>query len=195
MRFFSWGVVIGLLIVLAGLSIVLRAWFHIDLPLFRTAAGLVLLFLGARLLLHAWFPQRMGPMPMDRIGSRFEPHQPVSGALKYDVLFSEGLVDLTKLPPLERDLRVEVNVVFGMAKILLDPSVPYELEASAAFGEVRMPDQHAISFGGRQYQSPAPVTGPRLRLKVSAVFASCAVEENDHGRVSLAGKEQALAGR
>src|SRR5687768_6341565 len=43
MRFVSWGVVIGLLIVLAGLSIVLRALFHIDLPLIRTAAGLVLL--------------------------------------------------------------------------------------------------------------------------------------------------------
>lgn len=182
MRLLNWGIAIGVMVVLAGVSILLRTLFRVEIPLFRTFAGLVLILIGARLLLHAWMPaQHLREAPP--IGLSREAAQPTeigSNGLKYDIIFSEGTVDLTKLAPLAKDLNVEVNVIFGAAKVRLDPAVPFDLHASAAFGEVRLPDQRGVSFGELRSNAPGTAQGPRIHLKVSAVFAFCQVDEGSN---------------
>jgi hypothetical protein len=178
MRLLNWGIAVGCLVMLAGLSILLRTMFRVELPLFRTFGGILLILVGVRVILHAWMPvQYLREAHADRTGALLQPHQIGPGGLKYDVIFSEGVVDLTRLDPPAQDLNVEVNVIFGAATVRLDPSVPFDLQASAAFGEVRLPDQRSLSFGELRSGSPGEAQGPRIHLKVSAVFASCRVEE------------------
>jgi hypothetical protein len=177
----SWSILLGLFVILAGVSILLQAVFHIHIPIFRTGLALILIFLGVRMLFQAWTPAQAPTSPETQAvmtESIFRPEAVTGGSLKYDVIFSKGLVDLTHLPRLERDLTVEINSVFSATVVKVDPSFNYEVEGSAAFGAVQLPDGQQTAFGGLLREVPGTREGgPRLRLKLAAVFGACKLEE------------------
>ncbi len=174
----NWLVILGVFVVLVGVSILLQVFFGFRLPIVRTALAILFLFIGARMLLSAWSPSRLsGDHTSMMSESLFRPEQATGGKLKYDILFSKGTVDLTQLPPLEHDLTVEVNTVFSSALVRVGPSVPYEVEGSAAFGAVQLPTGEQAGFGPVYRNAPTGASGPRLRLKLNAVFGHCRLEE------------------
>jgi predicted membrane protein len=177
----NWSVLLGIFVVLVGVSILLQAVFHIHVPVFRTGFALFLIFVGVRMLIHLW-----GPAPAKSFAevesvmqeTVFRPESTAGGALKYDAVFSKTVVDLTRLPRLESDLTVEINTVFGLTVVNVDPAFNYEVEGSAMFGSVQLPDGQQVSFGGVRRELPAGrQEGPRLRLKLSTVFGACQLQE------------------
>jgi len=173
--------VLGALVLLAGVSIILGAVFDIHLPLFRSAVALVLILVGVRMLFGAWTPARK--TSADTSSVFFEerllgPTVAAPDRLKYDVIFGRGVIDLTTLPRDGLDRTVEINSIFGAAEVRVDPSTPYEVDATSAFGETRtpLPGRAASGFGSVHYQPPAAVP-PRLHLKVNSVFGSSEVIE------------------
>lgn len=177
----NWSVLLGLFVVLVGVSILLQAVFHIHIPVFRTGLALFFVFLGVRMLVHTWKPapaQTPGVTESVMQESIFRPESTAGGALKYDAVFSKAVVDLTHLPRLERDLTVEINTVFSSTVVKVDPTFNYEVEGSAMFGSVQLPDGQQASFGEVRKELPAGrQEGPRLRLKLATVFGSCQLEE------------------
>jgi predicted membrane protein len=174
----NWAILFGLMIVLVGTSIILNAVFHIDVPLVRTALALFLVFLGARMLLDAWKPHRAEDTDATAVmrESRFEPIRLPDGDFKYDLVFSRGILDLTRLPPPDRDVTVTVNAVFGHATIYVDPAIPYDVAGSAAFGQAKMPNRSSVAFGDTRF-APGADGAAKMHLKVNAVFGGCEVIE------------------
>ncbi len=173
----GFGLIVGLLVVLLGVSIVLRAVFQIEVPLFRTALGLALVFFGAKLVFDAWSPSRVHAPESAALmeGRTFAPTGATGlGDLKYSVTLGTGTVDLTGLPAEGPPRRVEVDTVFGQTVIRVDPAVPYEVDASAAFGEARLPSRDATFFGSAHYRSGGP---PHLLLKMNVVFGQAEIRE------------------
>jgi hypothetical protein len=173
------GLLLGLFILMAGISIILNAIFHIRIPLFRVTFGLFFVYLGVRVLAGGWWhSSRWGDGPVIMAEERIAPTESTSVYSKYDVVFGKAIVDLTRLPPLTRDLTVEVNSVFGSAQVLLDPRLPFDIESSSAFGRVSLPNNEVVTFGERAYQRPGQdKAGPRLHLKIHVVFGSGDVVE------------------
>jgi predicted membrane protein len=173
----NFAIFFGVLVVLAGISILLDAVFHIHLPLVRTAVALFFIFFGVRILTGAWGTRdfvRASEGSVLMGDTRFAPTA-TADKLKYDIIFGRGIVDLTGLPRPEKPIDVEVNTVFGSAQIAIDPSWPVAIDGSAAFGDVRLPDQQRAAFGAAHYQNEPTSTQPLLRLKVNSVFSSAEV--------------------
>ncbi len=174
------GLLVGLLVILAGTSIVLHSIFNIDLPIFRTALGVFIIYLGVRFILGGWGWQRVtgrGDQTVVMTDAVFTPESLAEKAVKYSVVFGRGVVDLTRLPKLDRDADVQVDTVFGSSVVKVDPRIPVDIEANSAFGEARMPDRNVAAFGTTRYTSPNPEQAPRLHVKMNVVFGSSHIEQ------------------
>lgn len=141
-------VVVGVVVLLAGLSLILNA-FHIHLPLFRIAAGAAISWLGLSLLLsgigvdHAWMAVHPRQAPAS---------VPQATAERQDVIFAERDLDLTHLDAGEH---LHLGVIFGDVTVRYDPRQPIELRATTAFGNTAFPDGTDIAFGERTLRTAA----------------------------------------
>lgn len=194
----NFAVFFGVLVVLAGVSVLLGALFHIHFPLVRTAFALLLVFFGVRILVGAWGPRSAelasaGSAVMSDL--HFAPTQ-AAPSFKYDVIFGRGVIDLTRLPKPERPMLVEVNAIFGSALVTIDPAWSIVVEGSSAFGEVRMPDQSMTAFGTARYRPRGQERDAALvQVRCNAVFGSCQiVEEQAHGHQPVSSSPGAAIG-
>lgn len=163
----------GGLVVLAGLSIILHA-IGIRIPLFRFAFGLFLIWLGVLTILGGF---RRTTTRRETVVFESGTVQGRSDQREYNAVFGSAVFDLTGLRPDDQRRRIEVNAVFGQARVLIDPAVPVRVEGSAVFGQARFPDDRSVSFGERTYDSPGYRGGePALELKVAAAFGQVLVE-------------------
>lgn len=164
---------IGVFFLLFGLSIILKAVFHIDLPLFRVLVGLFLIFVGAKMVLG--FP-RMG---MCRWGTQnsavfsrqhFTAGKDTHNGTEYNIVFGEGTVDLTDAKE-AGDKKISVNTVFGSGIILYNPKQSLKITTNSVFGHVETPDGQATAFGENS-QQVGSAEGVPLKVHVNSVFGS-----------------------
>jgi len=162
----------GGLVVFIGLSIILRA-VGVKFPLFSFALGLFFLWLGASIIVNAVNRTRARGVAFD--DAKVE----VTGdASEYSTVFGRSDVDLTTTRPEGSSRKVEVDAVFGAAVVRIDPNVPMRIQASAAFGSVRLPDGNSVAFGDMNYQTRAfKPDSACIVLKASAVFGSVEIIE------------------
>jgi predicted membrane protein len=163
---------IGLFFLLFGLSIILKAVFKIDLPVFRVLIALFLIYLGVKMLftdysfrMHAepFTDKRTAVFAEGDFKAGKESHQ------SYSVVFGDGKLDLTEA---QADDAVEVHSVFGNMDVYLDPKKLTQVRANSVFGEVSMPDGQSVSFGSLQARVPDQPGDPKLRVHAHCVFGN-----------------------
>ncbi len=172
----------GVLIVLLGLAIIVKAVFHLDVPIFRLIFGLVLVYLGVQLIVGwhrwRWFPDDDGATVLfARREIVLTPGQMPERT--YTVAFGRTLLDLRALAPAGADLEMDVNVVFGDAVIRINPASPVEVEANVAFGRAELPDRSQVVLGRHLYRSESAAGAPyRVRIKSSVAFGSLQLQRD-----------------
>jgi hypothetical protein len=172
MGFLFSGLFWGLVIVLAGLSVILNVAFGLKIPFFRILFGLVLIYIGISLVIGTRVRVRT-----HNTTAFDESTMEVTKAGEYNVLFSRSVIDLTRVELKPGRNKVEVNTVFGSAVIKIDPATPMRLHASAAFAGAHMPDGNTLSFGDYNWQSDSlRDTIPFLDVEVSVVFGALEIQ-------------------
>jgi len=172
--------IFGILIVLIGVAIIIKAVFHIDLPIFRILAGVFLLYLGVQLIL-GW-PRWHWPAETERDAAFFGYREFRLGPgeqpeRSYSILFGKTLIDLSELKAPAEDVEVEVHVVFGAAVVRVKPEMPLEVEANVAFGSASLPDRAQVVVGKQVYRSDNAGAAPhRLRIRANVVFGSLTMQ-------------------
>lgn len=175
MGFLSSGLFWGVLLILLGLSVILKAVFHIDLPLFRILFAVLLIYLGVRVLVGE---RGCGPGGHSVLFGR-QDLRPEEGHDRYGVIFGQGTLDLSDLPVAGTARRIEMSTVFGQGRLVLPRGVPVRIEASAAFANVRLPNGNSVAFGTMHHAENWTDGGPGLDLRVHAVFGEVTVEVRD----------------
>ncbi len=172
MGFVFSGLFWGLVIVLAGLSIILNVAFGLKIPFFRILFGLVLIYIGVSMLIGTRVRVRTHNTTVFD-----ESTMEVTKAGEYNVIFSRSVIDLTRLELKPGRNKVEVNTVFGAAVLKVDPATPVRLRASAAFAGARMPDGNTLSFGDYKWHSDSlNDSTPFLDIEASVVFGSLEIK-------------------
>src|SRR5438128_1704429 len=130
MSFFSSAVFWGVIVILVGLSIILKAVFGIHIPFLRILFGLILIYWVIRIISDGAFGFR-------RTGNSAvfgEAHINYNEKQQdYNIVFGSGVVDLFKMDSSLTNKRIEVNVVFGNGTVILNDSIPILVEVSSAF--------------------------------------------------------------
>jgi hypothetical protein len=178
---------VGLLVMIIGASIAVDLLFDAGMPVLKGSLAVLLVVLGVRLVTHAsWTPRGTNVHQTTAGEQTFRLSGRLDDNPEYDVVLGKAVVDLTGVSPPDHDVTVTVEALFGAAEVRVDPAVPYDVEGSAAFGEVRTPDQAHTALGRVRYRPPGllPET-PRLHLKVNAAFGSLVVVEAPPGAAAV----------
>ncbi len=173
MSFVSSAAFWGVLIILFGLSIILREVFHINFPFFRVIIGILLIFWGIRVITGSSWKNRT-----DRSNVFSSYDVPYDNSKKeYNIILGRGNIDLFKAEMPDKTRKIEVNVVFGNANLILNDSIPAQVEMNAVFGSVRSDSEKSGGFGSSVYSTSAfKQNEPYYRIEANAVFGSLTIE-------------------
>src|SRR5438477_4469457 len=161
----------GALIILAGVLLIIRNVFKIDLPVMGIIFPIFIITLGVSLLsgYRGGESRHWGNGKSTVFGD--EQFDNVAGDEHYSVVFGKGSYDLRSLRPVDKDIRVDISCAFGGVEILINPAIAMKIKVSAAFGGGEMPDGRTVAFGERTYKTPAYREGsPAVNVKASTAF-------------------------
>ncbi|MDG5813677.1 hypothetical protein QA601_01170 [Chitinispirillales bacterium ANBcel5] len=173
MGFLFSGLFWGIILILIGLSIIIRVVFNIQIPLFRIVFALILIYLGIRVLVGgAWIRG-------DQRTALFEDRTIGAKEGEYNVIFSRAQIDATQPLPRGGD-NIETNTVFGSSVLKISKDIPTRIKVSAVFASTSLPDGNTISFGDYTYLNPAySADEPFRTIRANVVFGNLTVIEND----------------
>lgn len=156
----------GILILLIGLSIILKHAFHIQFPLFRLFLGIIIVLIGLKLLIGP--SGRSAPRARKYVSTYYSSRE-------FDVIFSSRTIDFTKYQDL-KNLPVEITVVFGNALVIVPDSINLEVTSTTVFGSTIMPDRSYAGFGEDRYVINNNPEAPLHRIETTTVFGKLEFE-------------------
>lgn len=176
MRLFNTYFWSGLLIV-AGVLMIAKYSLNLRFSTPRVLFGLIIIYIGCFVLFggSGWGGGiRSGANLVFGNG-----HIPVHALEdEYNIIFSNGSIDMTDMDEVPSDGEVEVNVVFGSGVLRINPDIPIVIKMSAAFGSVEAPDRSSAGFGENIYRTPAAQAGgDYLEIEANAVFGRLEIVE------------------
>jgi hypothetical protein len=175
MEFLFSGLFWGIILILFGVSIIVRIVFHVHVPIVRIVFALILIYLGIRVLVGGNWLCRQGNRTV--FGS--STMSIASGDNEYKIIFGTAAIDATAEVTGGAPERISIKTVFGRSKATISKAVPTVVRVSAAFGEARLPDGSSVSFGETTYKNALAREGktPMREIDAQVVFGGFAVLE------------------
>jgi len=163
----------GVLLILIGFSLIIKIVFNIHFPVFRFVIAFFFILLGLKMLIGDYGVFRSSGNDGNVIFSERKIHGNVNMKNEYNVIFGKSEIDLRDIKLKPGRNKVEVNTVFGEARILLNSNIPVKIKSDVAFGNIRLPDGDTGGFGSTTFVSDNfSEDSSYLYLKASAVFGS-----------------------
>ena len=164
----------GALIILAGILLIIRNVFKIDLPVMGIIFPIFIITLGISLLIGFRGPESHGKNILFSDGD----FETINSDEHYSVVFGKGSYDLRNLKPIDKDINVDINCAFGSAELLINPANPMKIKVSSAFGGGHLPNGNTVAFGERVYTTPAYRDGsPCVKVKANVAFGGIEIRE------------------
>jgi predicted membrane protein len=176
--------IFGVFFLLLGVSMLLKVFFKVQFPLVRVCFAVFLLYLGIRMVFGTFsiFETFRGKDTRSVVFAEGDLTYKETGedVAHYSVIFGRATIDLTHVPLDERDVRVEINDVFGSVRVLIDSKAPAVIRANAVFADAKMPDDNLVAFGTLKY-APQKKSGKlhTLTVESNAVFGSLKFQAQD----------------
>jgi len=157
----------GLLILLLGLSIILRAVFNLNIPLVRIFIAIILIYFGIRMLMGGGWNRPAWVFSKTNISSTETVQK------EYSVVFGSANIDLSGVAIDKDSVKSEINVVFGSAVVKVNPNVPTKIILNSAFAGAKTPDGNTTAMGKYIYKTPSyKEDSPCLLIEADAVFSA-----------------------
>ena len=173
------GIFLGILLILAGISIIIRIVFNIHIPVFKLFIALVLLYIGIRMLAGDFSPTRFHTGENAVIFGETN-FKGLPKNQEYTIVFGQARIDLTQESPLSETQNLKINTIFGSCELLILKEQPVRIKADAAFAEARLPGNKETAFGKVQYQKePLNVQEPFMDIEAHVVFGAFKVLQVD----------------
>jgi hypothetical protein len=161
------GIFWGVFLIGLGVWFLLRHYIPVHIPVIRIIFAALLVYAGVRILVHGPVIRDGGTVVFGQSHMEYSPRDEKG----YNVVFSNGTIDLTGIRLEGSDVRTEVNVIFGSGTLRIDPSKPVRVDMTSAFGSVVSPDGRAVAFGDSVYTTPSYAKGsPAIEIHAVAVF-------------------------
>ncbi len=158
----------GTILVLLGLSLILKSIFHITIPLVRPFFGCVLIYLGLSIMMD---PFTDAPNKKSIIFGRSK----VIGkpnVVTYNVTFGSGEIDLSDLE-ITGPTHITINTVLGTTSLIVPAHIPTKVRVNALVARAGLPDETLVSFGRNVYTTSD--TEPNLILQANVVLGNLEV--------------------
>jgi hypothetical protein len=163
----------GIIIILIGVSMVMRYVFNIHFPIFRIVIACLLIFWGLRMLMGSFGGGRYYYESSTIFSNSRHIYNKSNNS--YNVVFGRGELDLRNVK-VDKNQKIEVNSVFGSYTIRIDDSIPVKIISNVAFGSIKTPDDNDNSFGKYTYRSNnLTEDSPYILIDANVVFGDLRV--------------------
>ncbi len=168
--------IIGVFVVLIGVSIIVNHVFKIDLPLFRIAFAAFIIYIGIKILTGSFGNKRKDWKNKDNaFSSSTVTPESVNKDEEFNAIFGSSVIDLRTAQFTNQETDIEVNAIFGEAKVYLPAQARVKIKSSSVFGSVKTPDGRETSFGDDKTILGNENAPTRINLEANAVFGSVKV--------------------
>ena len=166
----------GLILILLGLSLILRIFFHVGI--FRVLMALLFIFIGIRILIGR--PAHTSSKNTDNVifGERVHRSTPESGA-DYNTIFGKTVYDFRDISKFSNpNTHIEFNTVFGSTEVLLPPNIRVQAKVDAVFGSASLPNGNSVAFGSAHYRSEnAGASDSTLYIEGNVIFGNLDIRQ------------------
>lgn len=164
------GIFFGILLILAGIGLILKIIFNIDLPVFKILIAFLFIYIGLKMLLGDFKGINIHPGNNACIfGETYFKGIPEDN--EYTVIFGHAKIDLTEEKLSTQHEKLKINTIFGGCDLILNSSQPVKIKADVAFGAIKLPDKNESAFGKVNYTNPgAEEEDKLLNIESSTVF-------------------------
>ena len=170
------GVFWGALLIVIGLTLIIRFVFNVNFPVFRVILALFIIYVGLRILIGGFGLFRFETSANDVLFNEKEFYQPEHNK-EYNVVFGKGVFDFTDIDLSQGSVNVKIGTVFGASEIVIDRNMPVRIEADAVFSGAVMPDGNTAVFGSSSYETESFSRDSNyLKIKLDVVFAGVEVK-------------------
>lgn len=135
--FYSSKIVLGLLLTCAGIYILIRYCFNVNMPfilytpIFRMISSIIIIFLGVYILIGAYY-----------VGDNLPKYK----KKYYKAFFKSSSINLSNIE-IERNINITVDSIFSDTVIYINQNIQAHIKASSAFGSISLPTGDSVSFG------------------------------------------------
>ena len=172
MRFeFFTGSFWGILFILIGIIFFVRSIFNLNIPVFKIVVGFLFIYWGLSMM----FGTNTYKNDKNIIFShgRFDTETKINS--EYNIIFSDGEIDLTNLQ-LKEKKSVEINTIFGSAVIKVSDKTAVVFEGNTVFGATKTPDGNTNIMGDTHFASGnMSDLSPFIIIKSNAIFGSAEI--------------------
>jgi hypothetical protein len=158
----------GMLLILLGISILVKVLLGCNIPIVRIFLALLLIYGGTSLII--------GTLPQyseETILFQKADLKPQKLESTYTIALSSARLDFSSIR-LKEPQKVKVTTILGNTKIKLNKSIPTELYINTAFANAKLPDDNKVSISGSYaFKMPADSTQkPLLKLEANVVLGN-----------------------
>lgn len=163
----------GLLFIVAGIALIVRYVFNINVPVVRIILGFIMIYFGVTLIAGGFIVKNKNDIifsdgNINAADVRDE----------YNIIFGNGTINLTKSKMTNRNGSIEVNTIFARGMLRIEEGVPAVIKVDSAFAGAHFPDGTTISFGNYTYRTKAYREGePFILINADVVFGQLNIEE------------------
>lgn len=162
----------GLLFIVVGAALLLKYVYNINIPVMGIIIGFTLVFFGVAIMVGGFHaPAKSDVIFEDRNIKTENPDN------EYNMIFSNGSIDLTNVRLDNQHKRIGVHVVFANGTVRINPDIPTMIKISSAFGTASVPN-NSVTFGEYTYKTRGYREGePYLKIEGNAVFGNLHIIE------------------
>lgn len=175
LQILSGGIFWGSILILLGVSIIVKVVFHVNIPIFRVAFALLLIFLGVKLLTgFSFFEKYQGTIIFEKKSVLFD-----NNTKEYNTIFAKGEYDFSSIKPGLSSEKIQINTIFAESQLILNSQIPTFVRVNSVFALSKIPDGSSVSFGEMIYKTPSfKADSPALYINVNVIFGGLEIFEN-----------------
>jgi predicted membrane protein len=161
----------GAILIVIGLSLILRIFF--DISIIRIIIAFMLIFIGIKLLVGKRIFCSESDDNQFFIGERIYKTIPRNNS-DYNTIFSKTTYDFREIDSLKVPrTKVSFNTVFGNTEILLPKGMNVQVKTDAVFAAAKLPNGNTIAFGTANFSSENfDANAPQLIIEANVVFGN-----------------------
>ncbi len=165
-------IILGFILLIAGMGLILKNTFNLNIPLFRITVAAFLILLGIHFMIKTTISTTHEIDEEKQTFNKDTGKELKSLNSEYNVVFKKNTIDFTgSQQDKDKPSRIKINTVFGETTLLLDKKSTFKIRIDAAFADVELPNGNNIIFGTSYFESDSvDLKNDNLQINADVIF-------------------------
>lgn len=170
----------GILLILVGLSLILKIVFNIEFSIFRVIIAFLLIYFGIKIFIGKDFSLFPESDKEDQVVFSEKTIKKIENGKEYNAIFGGAKFDLREMTfPDSVVTHIKINTIFGGTQVIVNHDVPIHINSNTVFAGTKMPDGNSSAFGSLDFENDTAKKGKaKLVIETNTIFGGLHIKNN-----------------